>query len=64
MPTSEYRRHFARDRSRKYVGTEPERPWAASELDRKYGCYQQTVEVNEQIQSWHSIEDLVLKIGR
>jgi hypothetical protein len=64
MPTSEYKRHFARDKSRKYIGTEPERSWTAPELDRKYGCHQQAVELQEQTQSWDRVEDLILRIGR
>ncbi|WPG98163.1 Hypothetical protein R9X50_00094900 [Acrodontium crateriforme] len=40
MPRSEYKRFFARDKDRNYVGTEPEREWDENDLMREFGVYQ------------------------
>jgi hypothetical protein len=39
MPRGEYLKHFARDRTGAYVGTETQRDWTEEELDLKFGMY-------------------------
>ncbi|KAK4893156.1 hypothetical protein LTR27_008496 [Elasticomyces elasticus] len=42
MPRSEYKRHFARDGLRQYVGTEPEQQWTEEDLKLEFGQYECT----------------------
>lgn len=41
MPRRDYKRYFARDRDGNYAGTEPEREWDESDLQREFGVYQE-----------------------
>ena len=40
MPRKDYKKHFARDKDGKYIGTEPEREWSEEDLQREFGQYQ------------------------
>lgn len=40
LPRREYKRHFARDASGNYVGSEPQRDWDEDELMREFGAFQ------------------------
>ena len=43
MARRDYRRHFARDASGKYVGLEKERAWSVEDLSHAFGCYRDVV---------------------
>lgn len=40
MPRGEYKKHFAKDNSGRYIGTEPQREWTEEELEDEFGQYQ------------------------
>lgn len=39
MPRGEYKKHFAKDNTGKYIGTEPQRDWTEEELEDEFGQY-------------------------